>query len=531
MAIQPKRVTVTLKENPNLDVTVETKNSIGAHAVCTSQDVEARTLGIPGPEGPKGDQGPPGPIGPPGPVGLVWMGEYDPNATYQKNNAVSYYGSAYIYIHDNPTSGNDPLNPTYWELLAERGEQGPPGTSDDLQSQYTLEPTGFPNLYDSKISFDNATRKFRIAPTVSGGMFEFMIAGKLFQKFAPDEITIPDADSMFFFYYDNAGSLKYTTAFPTSLKDIAMVALVDWDSALQQITFFGEERHGLVMDHATHYYLHETIGCQYANGLDLLYVADGDGSTDEEIKIGLTDGVIYDEDLRHNIHNGIDPNIFFEQRLFPDLYAPIAYRTGTLGKWSYFDPTPYPVHFGTDRIQYNRWNGNSWVLEDIPNNKYGVMWIFATNNVDNPIISFMGQNIGDTVEECAKNNTFDSLDMGTLPSPEFKLLYRIIYHAKSSYTNSLKCKVENVTDYRAAYDKPVPSIEAGAPELTGDKHYVFTQGVASSDWIINHGMEKVPSVSVIDSGGSVVEGEIEIVDQNSLILHFTAPFTGKAYLN
>jgi hypothetical protein len=111
MALQPKRVIATLKQNPNLKVTKKTKDHLGASAVCSSNDVEARVLGIPGE---KGDPG------------MVWMGEYNPQTTYQKPHAVEYDGSAYVYIHETP-SNQIPTNPAYWDLVASKGDRGIPG--------------------------------------------------------------------------------------------------------------------------------------------------------------------------------------------------------------------------------------------------------------------------------------------------------------------------------------------------------------------------------------------------------------------
>lgn len=65
----------------------------------------------------------------------------------------------------------------------------------------------------------------------------------------------------------------------------------------------------------------------------------------------------------------------------------------------------------------------------------------------------------------------------------------------------------------------------------GDLNYTHAQGPAASEWLITHSLGKYPSVTVIDSAGSQVEGEIEYIDTNNLRLIFSAAFTGNAYLN
>lgn len=61
--------------------------------------------------------------------------------------------------------------------------------------------------------------------------------------------------------------------------------------------------------------------------------------------------------------------------------------------------------------------------------------------------------------------------------------------------------------------------------------YVHTQIAASAVWSIAHGLGTYPSVTVIDSGESVVIGDVQYIDNNNLIITFSAAFGGKAYLN
>lgn len=61
--------------------------------------------------------------------------------------------------------------------------------------------------------------------------------------------------------------------------------------------------------------------------------------------------------------------------------------------------------------------------------------------------------------------------------------------------------------------------------------YIYEQGVAASTWEINHNMGKFPSVTVVDSAGSVVIGAIDYIDINNLKITFNSSFGGKAYLN
>jgi hypothetical protein len=64
-----------------------------------------------------------------------------------------------------------------------------------------------------------------------------------------------------------------------------------------------------------------------------------------------------------------------------------------------------------------------------------------------------------------------------------------------------------------------------------DSYYEHDQSVASALWTVNHGLFKFPSVTIVDSAGDVVEGEIHHVSIMQLTVSFSAAFAGKAYIN
>ena len=67
--------------------------------------------------------------------------------------------------------------------------------------------------------------------------------------------------------------------------------------------------------------------------------------------------------------------------------------------------------------------------------------------------------------------------------------------------------------------------------IVNDKNYVHTQAVASMVWEVKHGLEKYPSVTVVDSADNVVVGDIVYIDVNNVRITFAASFSGKAYFN
>lgn len=67
--------------------------------------------------------------------------------------------------------------------------------------------------------------------------------------------------------------------------------------------------------------------------------------------------------------------------------------------------------------------------------------------------------------------------------------------------------------------------------LGSDKTYIYNQSVPSSIWTITHNLDKYPSVTVVDSAGTVVIGEVTYISKFIITLTFSSPFSGLAYLN
>ena len=61
--------------------------------------------------------------------------------------------------------------------------------------------------------------------------------------------------------------------------------------------------------------------------------------------------------------------------------------------------------------------------------------------------------------------------------------------------------------------------------------YEHTQGSASSSWVVNHNLGFKPNVTVVDSAGNIVEGEISYTNSNSITVSFQSAFSGYAYLS
>ena len=61
--------------------------------------------------------------------------------------------------------------------------------------------------------------------------------------------------------------------------------------------------------------------------------------------------------------------------------------------------------------------------------------------------------------------------------------------------------------------------------------FEHNQGSASNSWTITHNLGFKPNVTVIDSAGNIVEGEIAYTNTNSLTVSFQSAFSGTAYIS
>lgn len=82
---------------------------------------------------------------------------------------------------------------------------------------------------------------------------------------------------------------------------------------------------------------------------------------------------------------------------------------------------------------------------------------------------------------------------------------------------------------------PGPAGPAGPPGPTGPPGpgsgaYVHVQSVPSALWIINHGLTYTPNVTVVDSAGDQVEGDVTIIG-GTISVGFSGAFAGTAYLS
>lgn len=160
-----------------------------------------------------------------------------------------------------------------------------------------------------------------------------------------------------------------------------------------------------------------------------------------------------------------------------------------------------------------------------------------------PFVYEQDWDLGDTVT--VQDNKL-GLTMDT-PITEVKEIYEssgfqleaTFGHSVPTLVDKIKQKLDGPMIEKAFVPTKTSELENDAGYVTSDdienlgndKTYVHEQLSPTTQWIITHNLGKYPSVTITDSAGNVVVGDIKHESTNKLTVSFTAAFAGKAFLN
>ena len=88
-----------------------------------------------------------------------------------------------------------------------------------------------------------------------------------------------------------------------------------------------------------------------------------------------------------------------------------------------------------------------------------------------------------------------------------------------------------VSEGRLYYEEGAIAVESGFTALSSDKNYVHNQTAASALWTVAHNLGKYCAVTVTDSGGNIIVGNVEYINTNKLLIRFSSAVSGRAYCN
>jgi len=401
------------------------------------------------------------------------------------------------------------------------------------------DPTGFPSRTDATLSFvdgGGTPRTFTITPT--GATFEFWVMGVKHEK-AAQSIQIPNTEGLHFIYFDGAGDIQTTMTFSrTLLTENALASIVYWDVSAAAHIYFAEERHGPIMSGATHLDLHLSRGTFYEEGLALgNFDVDQSGALDSHAQCDCANGEIDDEDIDINIADGSP------QDLTPVLTAPVLHKSGAGGDWNRDAATAFPCKRfgGAARLAWNDPDGGGagvWGQTEVANNRYCLSHIFATNDLEFPIVVVQGQgDYGNIVAaRTGANDEINNLVITGLPFAEFLPIGTIIFQTGSGYGNTVKALVrstdlgDDYVDWRRSKISPSgsPVSHADLSGLGEDDHPQYQPLVGRAAEALTMGAGSAFFCrQVTDAGMAATDGTLgEIVFNLNDNRHYSCSVTG-----
>lgn len=110
---------------------------------------------------------------------------------------------------------------------------------------------------------------------------------------------------------------------------------------------------------------------------------------------------------------------------------------------------------------------------------------------------------------------------------EFTIEPDVTYKADIEIATAIK-------DHNLLNNRDLPNqhpIEAIAGLQEALDTFIFEQSVASDTWEIEHNLDKFPSVTIVDSAGTVYYPAVHYDSSNKVTVTMNGATTGKAFLN
>ncbi len=359
---------------------------------------------------------------------------------------------------------------------------------------------GFASLITSTLTWSDSgpDRTLSLQPTATD--FNYWVEGVEYIS-AGDTKQIANTEGIWVFYYDAAGLQAVNSPTAAEVGSIirtkALVSILYWDVSAAAQIYFGEERHGKGMSPETHAYLHFLQGLAYLSGLGLNTMdVDGSGDFASSIMFGIDAGSVADEDLYKNI-----------AAVPASAGLPVYYMTGATATWNKQIKPLYSAILtgvaGEDRIAFNEYAGGAWQLSETTHDNYCLYHVFATTEINTPMISVMGQNEYATKSAARAGALTEirALISNELPFPEIRPVASVIYEAAIGYSNALGSRIVSTDAGDDYIDWRHETISRSRVEVSTADHARLT----SLPWASSGHTGAASTTPAFDSGGTAIE--------------------------
>ena len=374
-------------------------------------------------------------------------------------------------------------------------------------------PTGFPNITDSVLTFTDSLRQFTIAPDWVS--FDYYINNIKYTKTIDESIIISNVGGMHYIYYDGA-TLKETLSFTDDLIiNKVYIATVYWNEIYAKSVCFNEARHGVSMSPYTQRVLYYGQGAIRIDGLSPSNFTLGNGSLNAHAQFMLGEGNILIQDIKKHVNTkGVTNSI------------KILYIDNN--RWNY-TLTTGAYYTDNTKLYYNKNTLGVWSLQPIEASKYVLGHIIATNYVgDINFIAILGQQQYNDIATARTGATTElsSMYLANLPLGDWIFVATVIYVCGPSFTNNIKGAIVEVStgvyfiDWRSTkLNSTAGSIteHSSLSGLSNDDHlqYVSVEGRSTDIINITNTLDSSDSTtgSLIIAGGVGISRDLYVGNQ------------------
>ena len=327
---------------------------------------------------------------------------------------------------------------------------------------------------DSIITYDNSTRTITLSPATTS--YRVVLENQPFEITEPLTAVFDDIQGLYYCYLCK-DPLRLEVALesdPLEYTDKAFVTYFIWNATDKRIEFGPcDERHGLIMDQKTHKVLHYAFGTLWRSGLAVTFLdIDGDGSSEDNIRISIEDGVIADEDIEASITNNLPVQLRSHAKL------PIYYLDGPSGVPKRILGEDSPILTVNNVPVYNNFDGSHWVLTPIENRDYGLLHLIATTSQEEPVLAMLGQESYSSLSSAsdAALDAFHNLVHGPTPPIESLGIATLVFQYKSNFSNSAKARFVSLDTGAEYSDLRGVSLGRGGASIASHNSLAGLQG-------------------------------------------------------
>jgi hypothetical protein len=141
----------------------------------------------------------------------------------------------------------------------------------------------------------------------------------------------------------------------------------------------------------------------------------------------------------------------------------------------------------------------------------------GSKNVANHSLLFIGKDI--ILAEVGDINNFGTFRVSSIAEHPVETGFYNVTLIPDTYNGALHI------------DKYYILSEFTKPGEASDKNYIHVQNTGANPWLVEHNLNKFPSVTMVLSTGQSGYGDVNYVDENNLTITFAGDETGKAYIN